>query len=46
MIQLGTNLELMHLIQRAYYDVPIYNMIPGGFPQWVYRSCLKGKPLG
>jgi hypothetical protein len=42
---IGTELVLMHLIQRSIFDRPIYSQIRGGFPQWIYRSCLKGKPI-
>ena len=44
-LPVGTELILMKLIQHSIWDVPIYSKIPGGFPQWAYRSCLKGRSL-
>ena len=44
-IPVGMNEVLLHLIRRSQFDQPIYEKIPGGFPQWVFRSCLKGRPL-
>jgi hypothetical protein len=43
LLPIGTDLVIIRLIQRSYLDEQIYRRIPGGFPQWVYRSCLKGK---
>jgi invasion protein IalB len=45
LIAVGTEMVLMRLIQRSYLDAPIYSKVPGGFPQWAYRSCLKGHSL-
>ena len=45
MMAIGTMRILLNLIQRSYADQPIYSKISGGFPQWVHKSCLKGKSL-
>ncbi|WP_213285929.1 hypothetical protein [Bradyrhizobium sp. sGM-13] len=45
LLPVGTQLGILTLIRRIHFDAPIYEQIPGGFPQWTYRSCLKGKPL-
>jgi hypothetical protein len=38
---IGTDLMLTKLIQASYLDEPIYKLIPGGFAQFAFRSCLK-----
>jgi hypothetical protein len=45
LLPIGTMLVLTKLIQAAYLDAPIYQQIRGGFSQFAYRSCLKGKPI-
>jgi hypothetical protein len=45
LLPIGTQLMLTKLIQQSYLAVPLYSQIAGGFPQWVYKSCLKGKPV-
>jgi peptidoglycan hydrolase-like protein with peptidoglycan-binding domain/uncharacterized protein YecT (DUF1311 family) len=42
---LGTQLMLIEFIQQALFNVPTYEQIPGGFPQFAYRSCLKNHPI-
>ena len=42
---IGVQLTLTRLIQVSYLSRPIYENVAGGFPQWVYRSCLKGRPV-
>lgn len=42
---IGTDLMLTKLIQASYLDTPIYKLVPGGFPQFAYRSCLKGRSV-
>jgi hypothetical protein len=42
---IGSLMTMTTLITHARFDGQIYNDIPGGFPQWAYRSCLKGKSL-
>jgi len=47
--QIATMLILTKLIDAAYLDVldpSVYKQVKGGFPQYAYRSCLKGKPIG
>lgn len=44
-IKVGGEMIMNALITHARYDAPIYQHIPGGFPQWSYRSCLKGREL-
>jgi hypothetical protein len=46
LLAVGTEVMWMNLISHAWWDGPIYQQIPGGFPQWAFRSCLKGKSLG
>jgi hypothetical protein len=46
LMPIGTMLIVTKLIQQSYLAAPIYQQIKGGFPQFAYRSCLKGKPLG
>jgi hypothetical protein len=45
LMPIGAEMILMNYIQRSFLDKEIYSKISGGFPQWAYRSCLKGKPL-
>jgi hypothetical protein len=45
LLPIGTMLSLTRLIQESYLAGPIYQQIRGGFPQYAYRSCLKGKPI-
>jgi hypothetical protein len=42
---IGTMLILTRLIQQSYLAAPIYQQIRGGFSQYAYRSCLKGRPI-
>lgn len=42
---IGTELMLTKLIQQSYVSRFIYQKIAGGFPQWAYRSCLKGHSI-
>ncbi len=44
-IMVGGQMIMNALITHARYDASIYQHIPGGFPQWSYRSCLKGREL-
>jgi hypothetical protein len=46
LMPIGTMLIVTKLIQQSYLAAPIYQQIKGGFPQFAYRSCLKGKPIG
>jgi hypothetical protein len=41
---LGVQTTLIKLIEVAIVK-DVYESVPGGFPQFAYRSCLKGKPL-
>jgi hypothetical protein len=41
---LGVQATLIKLIEVAIVK-DVYESVPGGFPQFAYRSCLKGKPL-
>jgi hypothetical protein len=45
LMPLGTMLIVTKLLQQSYLTAPIYQQVKGGFPQFAYRSCLKGKPL-
>jgi hypothetical protein len=45
LLPIGTQMILIKLIREAYIDAPVYEKVAGGFPQWVYRSCLKGRPI-
>jgi hypothetical protein len=45
LLPIGTMLMLTKLIQQSYFAGPIYQQVKGGFPQYAYRSCLKGKPI-
>lgn len=42
---ISTQLILINLIDQAYLATSVYKKIVGGFPQWAYRSCLKGQPI-
>ncbi|MEI9914662.1 MAG: hypothetical protein WDN29_01280 [Methylovirgula sp.] len=42
---IGTILILSRLIQESYIDAPILQSVALSFPQFAYRSCLKGKPI-
>lgn len=42
---IGTMLILIKLIHYSYLGAPTYEQVGGGFPQFAYRSCLKGKPI-
>jgi hypothetical protein len=43
LLPVGTMMMITKQIQLLYTAAPIYNSVRGGFPQWVYRSCLKGQ---
>lgn len=45
LLPIGTLLIVTKLIQQSYLAAPIYQQIRGGFPQYAYRSCLKGQPI-
>ncbi len=45
LLPIGTMLVLTKLVRASYLAAPIYQQIRGGFPQFAYRSCLKGKPI-
>jgi hypothetical protein len=45
LLPVGIQLSILKLIQNLEFGRPIYARIQGGFPQWAYRSCLKGKPI-
>jgi hypothetical protein len=45
LLPIGTMLSLIVLIRQSYQAPTIYQHIKGGFPQYAYRSCLKGRPL-
>jgi hypothetical protein len=45
LLPIGTMLILTKLIQASYLDALVYQQIRGGFPQFAYRSCLKGRPI-
>jgi hypothetical protein len=42
-IMVGAETAMNALITHDRFDGPIYQHIPGGFPQWSYRSCLRGR---
>lgn len=47
LIPFGVQSSLINLIltATAFYGDNEIKAIPGGFPQFAYRSCLKDKPL-
>ncbi len=45
LLPIGTMLSIIVLIRQSYQAPMIYQHIDGGFPQYAYRSCLKGRPL-
>jgi hypothetical protein len=45
LLPIGTMLILTTLIRESYLGASVYQQIKGGFPQFAYRSCLKGKPI-
>ena len=45
LLPVGVQLSILKLIQKLESGKPIYARIQGGFPQWAYRSCLKGQPI-
>jgi hypothetical protein len=45
LLPLGTMLTLTKMIQQSLLNSEAYEQIKGGFPQFAYRSCLKGKPI-
>ena len=44
-IAFGSLSALIEFIEDDMMSVDDYTQIPGGFPAFAYRSCLKGKPL-
>jgi hypothetical protein len=45
LLPLGAQAKLIAMIQSVIFLEEVYSQIPGGFPQYAYRSCLKGKPI-
>jgi hypothetical protein len=45
LLPLGTQMVLLKLILQAYSSGQAYAKVVGGFPQWAYRSCLKGRSI-
>ncbi|WP_375783034.1 hypothetical protein ACE10Z_24350 [Bradyrhizobium sp. Pha-3] len=45
MIALGAMMRITKQIQVLRSSQSIYRLVRGGFPQWIYRSCLKDDPV-